>query len=275
MSTPADAAIQLHNLRAAAIWNAGGDAYEEISRGIADSIDHAVRRLAPSPGERVLDVATGTGWTARSVARSGAIVSGVDLGVDLVAAAHNRTRAEGLNVDYRVGDAEALAYDDATFDAAISTYGVMFASRPEAAAAELARVTRPGGRLVLTTWRPDSSVFGMFRVMREYMPPPPDPAPPSPFEWGREDRVAALLGEAFDLEFESGTSVYRVADGETAWSAFVHGYGPTRTLAANLDEKRRADLQRAFVEFHENFRDGAEIVLPREYLLSYGTRRGD
>ena len=275
MSTPADTAIQPHNFRAAAIWNVAGDAYDEISRGIADSIDHAVRRLAPSPGERVLDVATGTGWTARSVARSGAIVSGVDLGVDLVAAAHNRTRAQGLNVDYRVGDAEALAYDDATFDAAISTYGVMFASRPEAAAAELARVTRPGGRLVLTTWRPDSSVFGMFRVMREYMPPPPDPAPPSPFEWGREDRVAALLGEAFDLEFEPGISVYRVADGETAWSTFLNGYGPTRTLAAGLDESRRADLQRAFVEFHENFREGADIVVPREYLLTYGTRRAE
>ena len=164
MATPADAAIQPHNLRAAAIWNAAGDAYEEISRGIADSIDHAVRRLAPSPGERVLDVATGTGWTARSVARSGAIVSGVDLGAELVTAAQNRARAEDLDVDYRVGDAEALAYGDATFDAAISTYGVMFASRPAAAAAELARVTRPGGRLVLTTWRPDSTVFGMFRV---------------------------------------------------------------------------------------------------------------
>ena len=275
MSTPADAAIQPHNLRAAAIWNVAGDAYEEISRGISDSLDHAVRRLAPGPGERVLDVATGTGWTARSVARSGAIVSGVDLGADLVAAAQNRAQAEGLNVDYRVGDAEALAYDDATFDAVISTYGVMFASRPETAAAELARVTRPGGRLVLTTWRPDSTVFGMFRVMREFMPPAPDPAPPSPFEWGREDRIAALLGEAFDLEFEAGTSVYRVPDGETAWTTFLNGYGPTRTLAASLDERRRADLQRAFVEFHENFRDGAEIVVPREYLLSYGTRRGD
>ncbi|ABQ28837.1 class I SAM-dependent methyltransferase [Acidiphilium cryptum] len=275
MATAADTAIQPHNLRAAAIWNVAGDAYDEISRGIADSIDHAVRRLAPGPGERVLDVATGTGWTARSIARSGAIVSGVDLGVDLVTAAQNRARAEGLNIDYRVGDAEALAYDDATFDAAISTYGVMFASHPEAAAAELARVTRPGGRLVLTTWRPDSSVFGMFRVLREFMPPPPDPAPPSPFEWGREDRVTALLGEAFDLEFEPGISVYRVADGETAWSTFVLGYGPARTLAASLDERRRADLQRAFVQFHENFRDGDEILVPREYLLSYGTRRGD
>ena len=275
MATPADAAIQPHNLRAAAIWNAAGDAYEEISRGIADSIDHAVRRLAPSPGERVLDVATGTGWTARSVARSGAIVSGVDLGAELVTAAQNRARAEDLDVDYRVGDAEALAYGDATFDAAISTYGVMFASRPAAAAAELPRVTRPGGRLVLTTWRPDSTVFGMFRVMREFMPPPPDPAPPSPFDWGREERIAALLGEAFDLEFEPGISVYRVADGATAWSTFLNGYGPMRTLAAGLDESRRADLQRAFVEYHENFREGANIVVPREYLLTYGTRRAE
>ena len=111
--------------------------------------------------------------------------------------------------------------------------------------------------------------------MREFMPPPPDPAPPSPFDWGREERIAALLGEAFDLEFEPGISVYRVADGATAWSTFLNGYGPMRTLAAGLDESRRADLQRAFVEYHENFREGANIVVPREYLLTYGTRRAE
>ena len=158
----------------------------------------------------------------------------------------NRARAEGLNVDYRVGDAEALAYDDATFDAAISTYGVMFASHPEAAAAELARVTRPGGRLVLTTWRPDSSVFGMFRVLREFMPPPPDPAPPSPFEWVPRDMCGRPAGFKVASQRSMGAVRLRscvrllraVYDREPRWvprMAFQNNQPALRCLCRALD----------------------------------------
>ena len=173
------ATIQPHNEKPAAVWSSGGAEYDRVSRGIADSIEHCVLRLDPRPSERILDLATGTGWTSRAVARRGAKVVGADIAADLVAAARERAKAEGLDIDYRVGDAEKLPFADGEFDAVISTCGVMFASRPEAAAAELARVTRKGGRVALTTWLPDSNLFKMFLVMKPYMPPPPNPAPPS------------------------------------------------------------------------------------------------
>jgi SAM-dependent methyltransferase len=149
----------------------------------------------------------------------------------------------------------------------------MFASRPEAAAAEMARVCRPGGRIGLVTWTPDGNVFEMFKVMRPYMPPPPAPPPPSPFEWGNPDRVRALLGAHFNLAFEPGTSVYYDRDGAAAWEVFTTGYGPAKTLAAALDEARRAALRRDFVAFHDSFRTDLGIAVPRTYLLTIGRRR--
>jgi SAM-dependent methyltransferase len=273
MKTVSAAAIQPHNQKPASVWNSGGAGYEEISRGIADSIEHAVLRLLPEPGECILDLATGTGWTSRLLARRGAKVVGVDLGEDLIRAAQKRARAEGLDIDYRVGDAESLPFEDGEFDAVISTCGIMFASRPEAAASELSRVTRRNGRIALTTWLPDGNVFEMFKVMKPYMAPPPSPAPPSPFEWGKPERVRELLGADFDLKFERGTSFYREPSGEAAWQTFSTNYGPTKALAASLDESRRADLRRDFVAFHEGFRTELGICVPRDYLLIVGIRR--
>ena len=137
--------ILQHNERPAAVWSAGGADYDQISRGIADAIEHCVLRLDPRPGERVLDLSTGTGWTSRVVAGRGATVIGVDIAGDLLAAARERAEAEGLPIDYRLGDAESLPFETGEFDAVVSTFGVMFASRPEAAAGELARVCRKGG----------------------------------------------------------------------------------------------------------------------------------
>ena len=145
--------------------------------------------------------------------------------------------------------------------------------RPAAAAAEVARVTRKGGRVALTTWLPDSNLFKMFLVMKPYMPPPPSPAPPSPFEWGKAERVRELLGSAFDLRFEKGTSFYREPSGEAAWNTFSKSYGPTKALAGNLDENRRAELRRDFIAFHDGFPTELGICVPREYLLTFGTRR--
>jgi len=265
--------IQPHNEKSASVWNSGGARYEDISRGIADSIEHCVMRLAPKPGERILDLATGTGWTSRIVARRGADVTGVDIGTDLIAAAAERAGVEGLKIDYRVGDAEKLPFGDGEFDAVISTCGVMFASRPEAAAAELARVCRNGGRIALTTWLSDSNLFKMFMVMKPYMPPPASPAPPSPFEWGKTERIRELLGASFDLRFEKGVSYYREPSGEAAWTTFSNGYGPTKMLASNLDEARRADLKRDFIAFHDGFATELGICVPREYWVTIGVRR--
>ena len=269
----ATAGIQPHNEKPAAVWSSGGADYDQISRGIANSIEHCVLRLDPRPGERILDLATGTGWTSRAVARRGARVSGVDIAADLVAAARERAKAEGLSIDYRTGDAEKLPFVDGEFDAVISTCGIMFASRPEAAAAEVARVVRKGGRVAITTWLPDSNLFNMFMVMKPYMPAPPNPAPPSPFEWGRAERVRELLGGTLDLRFERGTSFYREPSGEAAWNTFSTGYGPTKALAGSLGEARRAELRRDFIAFHDGFPTELGICVPREYLLSVGVRR--
>ncbi len=269
-----DVEIQQHNQKPAAVWNSGGASYEDISRGIADSIEHCVLRLNPQANERILDLATGTGWTSRLVARRGAKVIGVDIGSDLIATAAERAKAENLDIEYRIGDAEKLPFADASFDAVISTCGVMFASRPEAAAAELARVCRPGGRIALTTWLSDSNLFKMFMVMKPYMPPPPNPAPPSPFEWGKTERIEELLGVAFDLKFEKGVSYYREASGEAAWNTFVNGYGPTKSLNANLDEEKRAGLTRDFITFHDSFATPLGICVPREYWVTVGVRKG-
>jgi SAM-dependent methyltransferase len=265
-------AVQPHNGRPAAVWSAGGPHYDQISRGIADSIEHCVLRLDPKPGERILDLATGTGWTSRVVARRGAAVTGVDIAADLLSAARQKAEADGLAIDYRLGDAEDLPFEDGAFDAVVSTCGIMFASRPEAAAAELARVCRPGGRIALTTWLSDSTVFQMFVLMKRYMPPPPSPAPPSPFDWGRTDRIRELLGGAFGLRFEKGVSYYREPSAQAAWDTFSEGYGPTRTLAGALDPEQRAALRDDFIGFHDGFRTEVGICVPREYWLTAGVR---
>lgn len=265
--------IQQHNQKPAGVWSSGGAHYDHISRGIADSIEHCVLRLAPQPGERVLDLATGTGWTSRVAARRGAKVTGVDIAKDLLAAAAEQAKVESLAIEYQEGDAEKLPFEEGTFDAVISTCGVMFASRPEAAAAELARVCRKGGRIALTTWLSDSNLFKMFQVMKPYMAPPPNPAPPSPFEWGKTARIQELLGGIFDLKFENGVSYYREPSGAAAWDTFSTGYGPTKSLAASLDENRRAELKRDFIAFHDGFSTELGICVPREYWVTIGVRR--
>lgn len=268
-----EASIQTHNQRPAAVWSSGGPDYDRISRGIADSIEHCVTRLDPQPGERILDLATGTGWTSRQVALRGAKVIGVDIADDLIAAAKATAQAKGLSIEYRIGDAESLPFKDGEFDAVISTCGIMFASRPEAAAAELARVTRKGGRIALTTWLSDSNLFKMFQVMKPYMAPPAGTPPPSPFEWGRTERIRELLGKEFELKFEKGVSYYREPSAEAAWTTFSTGYGPTKALAAGLDEARRADLRRDFIAFHAGFPTELGICVPREYWLTVGVRK--
>ena len=265
--------IQAHNERAAGVWSSGGSSYDRISQGIADAIEHCVLRLDPRPGERILDLSTGTGWTSRVVARRDAAVIGADIAGDLLDAARVNAMAAGLPIEYRIGDAESLPFADGEFDAVVSTFGIMFASRPEAAAAELARVCRRGGRIALTTWASDGGIYQMFQVMKKYMPAPPTPAPPSPFAWGRTERIAELLGNAFDLRFERGISYYREPSAEGAWDTFSTGYGPTRMLAASLDPESRAAFRNDFIAFHDRFRTDLGITMTREYLLTVGVRR--
>ena len=265
--------IQPHNERPAQVWSSAGGSYDEVSRGIADSIEHAVLRLNPRPGERVLDLATGTGWTSRVVAKRGAQVTGVDIATSLLEAAERNAAAAQLSIRYLRGDAEELPFEDASFDALVSTCGVMFASRPEAAAKQMARVVRQGGRIALTTWTNDGNVFKMFQVMKRYMPAPAPPAAPSPFEWGHPDRVRQLLGHDFELKFERAVSYYREPSAEAAWETFSTGYGPTRMLADTLEPAKRESLRADFIAFHAGFPTALGICVPREYWLVVGIRK--
>lgn len=267
--------VQAHNLKAQAVWNSAGGRYDEISHSIADAIEHAVERLQPEPGERILDLATGTGWGSRAIARRspGVKVTGADIADAMLDYARSAAAKQQLDIDYRHADAESLPFADRAFDGAISTFGVMFVSKPEAAAAELARVVRPGGRVVLATWKHDSNIFEMFGVLKKFMPPPPQPPPPSPFAWGKYERLNELLGANFELEFEEGVSPYRYASGKQAWDLFVNHYGPSKALAASLNDARRLELERDLVAWSETFKKGLGYEQPRQYVITRGRRR--
>ncbi|HZH02854.1 MAG TPA: hypothetical protein VEY30_03650, partial [Myxococcaceae bacterium] len=156
----------------------------------------------------------------------------------------------------------------------VSTFGVMFAGRHEAAAAELARVVKKGGRAVLSTWKNDSNVFHMFGVMKAFMPPPPPGTPPpSPFEWGKYDRLHSLLGANFELKFEEGTNHFRYASGEQAWALWANHYGPSKALAQGLDDARRDEFRRAMITWHETFKSELGYDQPRQYVITHATRK--
>jgi SAM-dependent methyltransferase len=268
--------IHPHNGKAATTWSSGGLQYDRISHFISAAIEHCVSRVAPQPGEQILDVATGTGWAARLLANRGAKVTGVDIASGLIEAARKLASKAGLNIDFRVGDAEALPFADESFDAVISTFGIMFASNPEDAAAELARVCKKGGRIALTTWFPEGNIFGIFKTMKPYQPVPATPpakAPASPFAWGAKERVKELLGSAFNLKFETGTVFLREPTSLAVWELFVESYGPTKILAASLDVMRRESLKHDFIAFHEGFKSETGVAMPCEYLVTIGTRR--
>ncbi len=212
--------VQSHNSKAQSVWNSPGGRYDEISRSVAEAIGHAGERLQPRPRERILDLATGTGWGSRVIAQRfpGAKVTGADIADQMLEYARSAATTMKLDIDYQHADAEKLPFADASFDGVVSSFGVMFVGNPEAAAAELARVIKKGGRLVLATWKNDSNLFHMFGVMKKFMTPPPQPPPPSPFEWGRYERLKELLGANFELNFEEGTNRFRYGSGEQAWN---------------------------------------------------------
>lgn len=256
--------------RQRAMWGAGG--YEpvvEITREIHAAL---IEALAPRPGDAWLDLATGTGAVALLAAEAGARVTGLDLSPVLVASAREKAAARGLEIDFLDGDAEALPFDDASFDVVSSAIGIQFAPDHAAVARELARVCRPGARLGLACWTPDGGVGRMFALLGRFSPPLPEGAG-RPVEWGREEHVLGLLGDAFDLAFAERDTPLRVESGEAFWELMSEHFGPVNTLAASLDETRREELHRDWVDFFERERVGDGIVHSRTYLLVTGTRR--
>ena len=255
--------------RQGVMWGTG--AFDEIADTISDVHHAVVEHLAPREGERWLDLACGTGRIAELAAEAGASVVGIDLAPGLIEVAKRRAGERGLEIDYRVGDAEVLeSVDDASFDAVSSSFGIMFAPDHEAAAGELARVTRAGGRIALANWTADGSVGVLFRTMGPFQPGPP---PSNPLDWGNEAHVRDLLGDSFELAFEPRVSTVEWESGPAMWEIMSTKFGPMVTLNASLDEARRAELSAAVIGVTEQSRRGDHIVDDRAYLLVTGTRR--
>lgn len=263
--------ILAHHRPAAAMWSLGGDAYDEISFGISDALAHAAARLNAGPGQNILDVATGTGWSARNAARRGAEVTGVDIAADLLAAAKRLSAHVAPVITFKEGDAEQLPFAEASFDGVISTFGVMFAANHERAAAELARVLKRGGRLVLATWTPGGAVAKFFGVVGKHADAPPPQ--PSPLAWGDPDHVRHLLGDRFDLKFEHGANNAYYDDVEEMWVRFAQGFGPIRRLVESLPPDRLAAFKRDIDAYHAGYAVPAGIHVKREYLLVIGRRK--
>jgi SAM-dependent methyltransferase len=254
------------------VWGSGP--YERISEHLAIAHDHLLRAVEPQPGERWLDVASGTGEIAVPAAKRGASVTAIDIAPRLIEKARERASEAGVEVVLEVGDAERLPYADAQFDVVVSAFGVMFTPDQRAAADELVRVTRPGGKLALLNWHPSQGVAEFFKVMAPYMPPPPAGAG-NPFAWGDRDRLFELLGDAFELRYEEGECPQPGSSAEQVWELFTDAYGPTKTLADSLDAERRAALRRDWIAYFDQFRNGAGVSQPRPYVLVLGTRKGE
>ena len=243
----------------------GSADYDRVALLFAGVHAELVRRLEPAPGDRWLDVATGTGRLAIAAARAGADVTGLDIAPRLLEQA--RANADGLPISFDEGDAERLPYGDASFDVVSSAFGAIFAPDQEAVARELARVCRPAGRLGLTAWEPSGE---MAELYARFGSDPPEG--PQPFDWGREEHVTRLLGGEFDLEINRRTWFIDAADGEAVWELWSTSAPPCKALLATLGDRVDA-FHAAFVEYAERHRSGDGVAVPREYLLVLGRRR--
>lgn len=257
--------------RQAVMW--GSAPFENIAQLISEMHVALVEHLEPVPGEQWLDLACGAGDVAFLAATAGAVVTGSDLSPTLVEAARRRAAVLGLELTLEVADCQNLHYDDASFDVVSSSVGVIFAPDHERVAHELARVSRPSGRVGLTAWRKESGIGKMFAAMMPFMPTPP-PGVGSPFQWGDEAYVEKMLGDAFELSFEELDTRHEGDDGAEMWEVFRHNYGPSFTLWSSLDEERRAELDAAMTALFESYRTESGISAERLYIVATGVRKG-
>jgi ubiquinone/menaquinone biosynthesis C-methylase UbiE len=263
--------VLAHHKAAASMWDQGGRAYDDVSFGLSDALAHAAQRLSAREGEEILDVATGTGWSARNVARSGARVSAVDISSELLAAARDLSAHVHPAIDFQLGDAERLPFPDGRFDGVISTFGVIFAQNQQHAGSELGRILSKGGRLVLATWAPDGSVAKFLGVIARHNSAPPPPV--SPLAWGNPRHVEKLLGRDFELKFEHGVNNAYHPDTGHIWEKYAHGFGPMRQLIAGLQHEQLAALRADVDAYHRQYETDCGLHVKREYLIVLGRRR--
>src|SRR5262249_42540239 len=251
-------------------WSQGD--YPSMAKRLNPAAELVVERAHITFGERVLDVACGTGNAALLAARHGADVSGVDIEPALLAIAGERAREVGVRVHWHRGEAEALDVADGEFDAVLSVFGVMYAADHEAAARELARACAPGGRVVLASWTPGSFMPKLGGALGPYLPPPPEGSLP-PSRWGDSDQLDQLLGHA-GLRIEASER-QRVALGFD--SRYDAAHFLIDTAGHVVSERRRlqgegrwtdllADLSVLIAE--EDRGRGSRAVLDCEYLLT-------
>jgi ubiquinone/menaquinone biosynthesis C-methylase UbiE len=223
----------------------------------------------------VLDVATGSGNAAIAAARRGCRVIGVDYVPALLERGRVRAAAENLDVQFVEGDAENLDFPNAFFDAATSIYGVMFAPDHRRAAAELARVCRPGGRIALASWTPSGFIGETFRIFSRYLPPAPGLQPP--VGWGDEVYLEALFGPvAASMTSYRRTAIFRFKSAEENVEFFRTYYGPTLRAFESLDPARRESLRNdllALARRYDRNRGTGPIAIAADYLETVIVRK--
>jgi SAM-dependent methyltransferase len=222
----------------------------------------------------VLDVACGNGNATLAASRAGTTAVGIDYVPELIESARDRAVAEGLDAQFHVGDAEALPFDDGEFDAALSVFGSMFTPDHRRTAAEMLRVTRPGGRIALASWTPDGFVGHMFRIVSKYLAPPPGVA--SPVLWGTEEHLASLFGSGVETSSsQQRTFTFRFPSAEAYVAAFRRWYGPTLKAfdALGVADQRRlaADLAALAREF--DVHHTGDVAIASTYLETVLTVR--
>lgn len=252
-------------------WSSGD--FNEIARqniGMAEALCEAVD---PHPGQRVLDVACGSGTAALVAERRYCDVTGLDYVPGLIERAKTRARANGQDIDFRVGDAQDLPFPDDSFDVVLSVYGVQFAPDQKQAAHELLRVCRPGGKIGLAGPIPEGWSGDWFAAHGKYVPPPPGVQ--SPLRWGTNDGLDELLGggtQSIESDRRTAIQYYRSID--HAVDVFSTYFGPTiralEMLDANGQERLRTDLGEVFSRYNRAT-DGTAII-ENQYLQTIATR---
>ncbi|MGC2235342.1 MAG: class I SAM-dependent methyltransferase [Pyrinomonadaceae bacterium] len=259
---------EMQNLKAKmkSVWSAGD--FGKIALSIEKGGEEFIERLNLQKGERVLDVACGTGNLALPAARKGAVVTGIDIAPNLLEQARARAGAENLECRFEEGDAENMPYADASFDTVLTMFGAMFAPRPDVTASELVRVCRPKGKIAMANWTPEAFTGQMFKTGAKHVPPPPNI--PSPVLWGDEETVRRRLQEGIaelHLARRPITFLYPFSPGEVV-EYFRQFFGPTQFAFNALDEQGQAalrqDLEQLWTE-HNRATDGTTEV-ESEYL---------
>ena len=225
-------------------------------------------------GQKVLDVAAGNGNVTLAAARRWCEVVSTDYVPALLERGRERAAAERLAIEFREADAEALPFADASFDAVVSTFGVMFTADQDKAAAELVRVCKPGGKIGLANWTPDGFIGQLFKTIGKYMPPPAGVK--SPALWGTDARIPEFFGaQASSIQLEQRDFVFRYRSAQHWLDVFKSYYGPLLKTFGALDPETRTALTDDLFELIKRFNRSGDktMVVPSEYLEVVVTRQ--